>query len=154
MGWWLGLAPATLEFWVRFPNDRNQGKQVATLRESTGFPTGPTLVRDGQTSPHRPRLVVSLSTCPPLSPSPFANSFIIGTAVINTHTMVGIRSPIGLVVGSCTSHPGVLGSFPKREEPGKTVAPCIKVPGSSRVPPSSFHTIFLSPAFISARWAD
>ena len=24
--WWLGLAPATLEFWVRFPNERNQGK--------------------------------------------------------------------------------------------------------------------------------
>jgi hypothetical protein len=48
--------------------------------------------------------------------------------------MVGIRSHDGLVVGSCTSHPGVLGSIPKREEPGKTGAPCIKVPGSSRVP--------------------
>ena len=48
--------------------------------------------------------------------------------------MVGIRSPICLVVGSCTSHPGVLGSIPKREEPGKTGAPCFKVPGSSRVP--------------------
>ncbi len=47
---------------------------------------------------------------------------------------VGIRSPIGLVVGSCTRHPGVLGSIPKREEPGKTGAPCVKVPGSSRVP--------------------
>ena len=46
----------------------------------------------------------------------------------------GIRSPIGLVVESCTSHPGVLGSIPKREEPGKTGAPCVKVPGSSRVP--------------------
>jgi hypothetical protein len=34
--------------------------------------------------------------------------------------LVGIRSPDGLVVGSCTSHPGVLGSIPKREEPGKT----------------------------------
>jgi hypothetical protein len=41
MGWWLGLAPATLEFWVRFPNERNQGKQGATLCESTGFLTGP-----------------------------------------------------------------------------------------------------------------
>ena len=51
--------------------------------------------------------------------------------------MVGIRSPDGLVVGSCTSHPGVLGSIPKREEPGKTGAPCVKVPGSSRVPGSS-----------------
>ena len=26
--WWLGLAPATLEFWARFPNERNQGKQA------------------------------------------------------------------------------------------------------------------------------
>jgi hypothetical protein len=34
--------------------------------------------------------------------------------------MIGIRSPDGLVVGSCTSHPGVLGSIPNREEPGKT----------------------------------
>jgi len=25
---WLGLAPATLGFWVRFPNERNQGKQA------------------------------------------------------------------------------------------------------------------------------
>jgi hypothetical protein len=24
----LGLAPVTLEFWVRFPNERNQGKQA------------------------------------------------------------------------------------------------------------------------------
>ena len=30
--------------------------------------------------------------------------------------------------------PGVLGSIPKREEPGKAGAPCVKVPGSSRVP--------------------
>ena len=48
------------------------------------------LVRHGdnyeQTGPHRPRLVVSRGTCPPLSPCPHANSFIIGTAVINTHT--------------------------------------------------------------------
>jgi len=51
--------------------------------------------------------------------------------------MVGIRSPISLVVRSCTSHPGVLGSIPKREEPGKTGAPCVQVPGSSRVPASA-----------------
>jgi len=43
-------------------------------------------VRDGQTSPHKPRLVVPRSTCPSLSPSPPAHSFIIGPAVINTHT--------------------------------------------------------------------
>ena len=45
------------------------------------------LVRDGQTCSHRPRLVVSRSTCPPLStPPPPANSFVIGPVVINTHT--------------------------------------------------------------------
>jgi hypothetical protein len=43
------------------------------------------LVRDGQTSPHKPRLVVPHSTCPSLSPSPPAHNFIIGPAVINTH---------------------------------------------------------------------
>ena len=46
------------------------------------------LVRDGQTHPHRPRLVVSHSTCPPLSSSPHAHSFVIGPAVIkHTHTI-------------------------------------------------------------------
>jgi hypothetical protein len=34
---------------------------------------------------HSPRLVVCRSTCPPLSPSAHANSFVMGTAVINTH---------------------------------------------------------------------
>jgi len=42
--------------------------------------------------------------------------------------MVGIRSPNGLV-GSCTSHSGVLGSIPTREERGKT--------GKYRVPHGS-----------------
>ena len=51
----------------------------------TQSPSPPhSLVRDGQTSPHRTRLVVSRSTCPPLSPNPHANSFVLGTAVINT----------------------------------------------------------------------
>ena len=57
---------------------------------SPSFTQSPSLPRslvcDGQTSPHRPLLVVSRSTCPPLSPSPLSNSFVIGTAVINTHT--------------------------------------------------------------------
>ena len=30
--WWLVLAPATLEFWVQFPNERNQGKQALYWR--------------------------------------------------------------------------------------------------------------------------
>jgi hypothetical protein len=44
------------------------------------------LVCGGHPSPHKPRLVVSHSTCPPLSSSPHAHSFVFGTAVINTHT--------------------------------------------------------------------
>jgi hypothetical protein len=67
--------------------------------------------------------------------------------------MVGIRSPDGLVVGSCTSHPGVLGSIPKREEPGKTGAPCVKVPGSSRVPPHA-HSFVIGPAVIKHTYVD
>ena len=35
---------------------------------------------------------------------------------------------------SPSHHPGVLGLIPKREEIGKTGAPCLKVPGFSRVP--------------------
>ena len=46
----------------------------------------------------------------------------------------GLQILDGLVVPSCTSHPRVLGSIPKRKELGKTGAPCVKVPGSSRVP--------------------
>jgi hypothetical protein len=61
--------------------------------------------------------------------------------------MVGIRSPVSLVVGSCTSHPGVLGSIPKLEEPGKTGAPCdvIKylVPHGSQVINTHYRTAHL-----------
>ena len=52
----------------------------------THYPFPPrSLVCGGQPSPHKPRLVVSHSTCPPLSSSPHAHSFVIGPAVINTH---------------------------------------------------------------------
>ena len=81
--WWLGLAPATLEFWVRFPNERNQGEQAHPVLNYR--------VPQGSQSPHRPRLVVSRSTCPPLSSPPHANSFVIGPAVIkHTHTFSDI----------------------------------------------------------------
>ena len=43
------------------------------------------LVCGGQTSPHKPRLVVSHSTCSPRSSSPHAHSFVLGTAVINNN---------------------------------------------------------------------
>jgi hypothetical protein len=66
------------------------------------------LVRDGQTSPHRPRLVVSRSTCPPLSSAPHANSFVIGSAVIK-HIPGRAGSVLGLhsrrsIVGSNKTH--------------------------------------------------
>ncbi len=52
---------------------------------SHNLPLPRSLVRDGQTTPHRPRLVVSRSACPPISPPPHATSFVLGPAVINTH---------------------------------------------------------------------
>jgi hypothetical protein len=65
----------------------------------TQFPFPPcSLVRDGQTSPHRPRLVVSHSTRPPLSPSPHANSFVIGTAVINNNKVPTVMRELPLAL--------------------------------------------------------
>jgi hypothetical protein len=59
------------------------------LHVSHNLPLPPhSLVRDGQTSPHRPRLVVCRGTCPPLSPSPpreqFYNRFCSNK---HTHTL-------------------------------------------------------------------
>jgi hypothetical protein len=52
----------------RTPNARSPASPPHSFTQSP-FPA-PSLVRDGQTSPHKPRLVVSDSTCPPLSSSP------------------------------------------------------------------------------------
>ena len=52
-------------------------------------------------SPLRPRLVVSRSTCPPISPPPHANSFVLGPAVINTHTSKGLPSQV--VMTACNA---------------------------------------------------
>jgi hypothetical protein len=67
------------------------------------------LVRGGQPSPHKPRLVVPHSTCPPLSSSPHANSFVLGTAVINTHSRAewatsGMQRAAGAWSSTCPSH--------------------------------------------------
>jgi hypothetical protein len=74
----------------------------------THYPFPPrSLLCGGQLSPHKSRLVVFHSTCPPLSSSPHAhsfvlgttsNSFIIGTAVINTVQTSPHRVHTGLVV--------------------------------------------------------
>ena len=81
--------------WVGFGSGFGIGFTLLLTRSSpsrhppfTQYPSpSRSLVRDGQTSPHKPRLVVPHSTCPSLSPSPPAHSFIIGPAVINTHTL-------------------------------------------------------------------
>jgi hypothetical protein len=44
MGWWLGLIPATLEFFI--PNERNQGKQAHTVGSAQNWLTGE-LLRGG-----------------------------------------------------------------------------------------------------------
>ena len=101
-----------------------------------------TSMRDGQTSPHSPRLVVSRSTCPPLSSPPNANSFVLGPAVVK-HTqkgatcvkipgssrvpagwapdplMIGIRSPDGLVVGLAPATLEFWVRFPNERNQGK-----------------------------------
>jgi hypothetical protein len=107
--------------WHTSPRTRSPSSRHPSF---THYPFPPrSLVYGGQTSLYKPRLVVPQSTCPPLSSSPKAHSFVFGTAVIN-------------------NNPGVLGSIPKREEQqeqGKTrprSPPCVKVPGSSQVLPS------------------
>ena len=68
--------PDTLEFWVRFPNERNQGKQahpVLKYRVPHGSHTGL-----GSSS-----LIAHVLHSPP----PHANSFVIGPAVIK-HTQI------------------------------------------------------------------
>jgi hypothetical protein len=127
----VGLAPATLEFWVRFPNERNQGKQahpVLKYRVPHGSHSHPGVLGS------IPKREEPGKTGAPCVKVP-------GSSRVPAPPWVGSRSPDGWDQiprwaggWACTSHPGVLGSIPKREEPGKTGAPCVKVPGSSRVP--------------------
>jgi hypothetical protein len=62
----------------------------------TQSPSPPrSLVRDGQTSPHRPRLVVSRSTCPPLSLPPQKQLYNRYCSNKHTHTAAGVRAQCG-----------------------------------------------------------
>ena len=81
-----GEFPHELATFVRtkYPHTRSSSSRHPPFTHHP-FPLS-SLVCCGQPSPHKPRLVVSHSTCPPLSSSPHAHSFVIGTAVINTHT--------------------------------------------------------------------
>ena len=84
-------------------------------------------MRDGRTHSHRPRLVVSHSTCPPLSSPPHANSFVIGPAVIkHTHRgavdRFGIPNPreSGSVIGADLQRSGPSCVLLKRVPQGQT----------------------------------
>ena len=69
--WWLGLAPATLEFWARFPNERNQGKQaLPVLKYRVPHGSQCVMSRLIHTGLGSVRLVVSHNTCPLLSSPP------------------------------------------------------------------------------------
>jgi hypothetical protein len=88
LGWWFGLAPATLECWVRFPNERNQGKQAHPVLKNRVPHGSQGLARESSS-------LVAHVLHYPLPPN--ANSFVIGTAVINTHAHTipqpGLRRP-------------------------------------------------------------
>ena len=80
--------PQCRGLWHSSPSARSLSRSPSSPPPPfTQSPSPPrSLVRDGQTSPHRPRLVDFRSTCPPLSPNPHAKSFVLGTAVINIHS--------------------------------------------------------------------
>ena len=83
LGWGLGLGLDSLS------HSSSPALSFFSPPPFTHYPFPPrSLVCGGQPSPHKPRLVVSHSTCPPLSSSPHAHSFVIGPAVINTHTLI------------------------------------------------------------------
>ena len=74
----VGSAPATLEFWVRFPNERNQGKQAHPVFKYR--------------VPHGSHTGLGSSSLIALSSPPHANSFVIGPAVIkHTRGQLGFR---------------------------------------------------------------
>jgi len=77
----------------------------------------------------RRTLVVSRSTCPPVSLFPHANSFVIGTAVINTHTHLFQRH----------LETGLGWGLNSRSHSSSHALPFFS--------PPSFHTLALSPAF-------
>jgi hypothetical protein len=61
-------------------------------RSFTQSPSPPrSLVRDGQTSPHRPRLVISRSTCPPISPPPPPCKQLCTRSCSNKHTHTKLK---------------------------------------------------------------
>jgi hypothetical protein len=99
------------------------------------------LVCGGQASPHKPRLVVSHSTCPPLSSSPHAHSFVLGTAVINTHTPFSLFG-ISLACPRHTSS-SLRTRSPSFQPPGTGLHHLQPRPGSFGIEPTVTELIFV-----------
>jgi hypothetical protein len=77
--------------WHTSPRTRSPSSRHPPFTHYPFFPRS--LVCGGQASPHKPRLIVSHSTCPPLSSSPHAHSFVLDTAVINNKSLEAALSP-------------------------------------------------------------
>ena len=80
LGVGLGLG---LDSWYTSPRTRSPSSLHPPFTHYSFSPRS--LVCGGQTSPHKPLLVVSHSTCSARSSSPRAHSFVLGTAVINNN---------------------------------------------------------------------
>jgi hypothetical protein len=77
--------------WHTSPRLRSPSSRLPPF---THYPFSPrSLVCGGQTSPHKPRVVASHSTCSPRSSSPHAHSFVLGTAVGNKQQPTLLLSP-------------------------------------------------------------
>ena len=99
------LAPATLEFWVRFPNERNQGKQAHPVFKYR-VPHG-SLFSDG--------------SCPALGG-------------LQIPLCLGSDPPMGWWLGLHQPPWSVGFDSQTRGTRENGAPPCVKVPGSSRVP--------------------
>jgi hypothetical protein len=77
-----------LEEYERRPHaHRPRGRPTRRIKKTFAKKAAVQKCHGFRTLPNRPRLVVSRSTCPPISPPPpHVNSFVLGPAVINTHS--------------------------------------------------------------------
>jgi hypothetical protein len=85
------LLPPRAKLCIRYCSNKQQ--RVASFEIGTAVintDTSQRPVRNGQTSQHSPRLVVSHNTCPPLSPSPRKQLYNMYCS--NKHTPVGART--------------------------------------------------------------
>jgi hypothetical protein len=90
--------------WIQWRTSPRTRSPSSLLPPFTQYSFSPcSLVCGGQTSPHKPRFLVSHSTCSPQSSSPHSHSFVLGTAVINNNTHVPVTVTHTLVRDGQTS---------------------------------------------------